>query len=98
MKNFRTYDLAVTFYHSSKNTKLPSYLKSQFLRASSSVVLNLREGSAKRSSLDRKRFYNISYASLKECQSILDLEPDTHLQNQADILAAHLFKLWKNCR
>jgi len=94
MTTFRTYDLAVKFYKKSRDAKLPHYLKQQLLRASSSVALNLREGSAKPSPLERKRFYKMAYASLKECQSILDLEADDSMIQSADKLGAHLYKLW----
>jgi four helix bundle protein len=94
-REFRTYDLAVSFYHDCKHAKVPSYLKNQLLRASSSVALNLREGAAKASPLDRKRFYGIAYASVKECQAVLDLECDHKLNQAADKLAAHSYKLWR---
>ncbi len=41
MRNFRTYDLAVQFYRATKSMELPGHLRSQLLRAASSVVLNL---------------------------------------------------------
>jgi four helix bundle protein len=93
MTNFRTYDLAVDFYKSSRNTQLPYYLKNQLLRAASSVALNLREGAAKRSKAERKKYFGIAYSSLKECQCVFDLEPEETLSQKADILAAHLYKL-----
>lgn len=93
MQTFRTYHLAVEFYHLAKDARLPHYLKQQLLRAASSCVLNLREGAAKQSPLDRRRFYGIAYASLKECQAVLDLEPDQRLLVIADKLGAHLYRL-----
>jgi four helix bundle protein len=93
MTKFRTYDLAVDFYKSCRNTQLPYYLKNQLLRAASSCALNLKEGSAKRSKAERKKYFGIAYASLKECQCVFDLEPEKHLSKKADILAAHLYKL-----
>lgn len=93
MKSFRSYELAVVFYHSCKKFQIPCYLKNQLMRASSSVALNLREGAAKKSIPDRRRFYRIAFASLKECQSIFDLEPHSQLMKQADVLGAHIYKL-----
>jgi len=56
-----------------KNLKTPIYLKDQLLRASSSVALNLAEGSAKQSRKDQARFYQIALGSLKESEAILIL-------------------------
>jgi len=93
MKNFKTYQLALTFYKNAKHIKLNGPIRDQFERASLSVVLNLSEGSAKFSRKDRKRFYNIALGSLRECQSILDIIENTNLIKEADILGAHLYQL-----
>ena len=95
MKNFKSYTLAVEFYKLTKTLKLPSYLKEQLSRASSSIALNLAEGAARRTSKDQNRFFQISFASLRECQAILDLAElqDTKALALADKLAAHLYKL-----
>ena len=97
MKNFRTYNLAVEFYKKSKNLVLPRHLKEQFSRASSSIALNLAEGSGKSSRLDTRRFYQIAFGSLRECQSIIDLveSKDSEINKCLDTLAAHLYKLIK---
>src|SRR5262245_31427339 len=73
MKNFRAYDLAVSFYRFAARLELPRHLKEQLLRAASSIVLNLAEGNGRRTRADRKRFFVIAFASLRECQAILDL-------------------------
>ncbi len=97
MKNFRTYQLAVEFYKKSRNLNLKGNLKNQFDRASSSIVLNLAEGSGKFSQRDKCRFYKIAFGSLRECQSILTItdnetnEISLHLDN----VAASLYKLIK---
>ena len=96
--NFRSYNLAVQLYKAAKSIELPHGLKDQLMRASSSVALNLREGSAKPGPKERRRFYLIAFASLREVQAIIDLETDrcVKLIDQADTLAAHLYKLTRS--
>ena len=100
LKNFRTFQLAVQFYHLSKNLKLPKYLADQLKRAASSVVLNLAEGAGRHTKADQKRFFDIAFGSLRESQAILDLTLDssTEVSQLGDILAAHLFCLIKSCK
>ena len=73
MKNFRTYDLAVSFYQATERLKLGSHLRNQLLRASSSTVLNLAEGRGRKTGSDQKRFFQIALGSHRECQAILEL-------------------------
>lgn len=73
LKTFRTYQLAVDFHRACKTLRLPGYLKAQLLRASSSVALNVAEGSAKPTAPDQRRFYAIALGSLRESQAALDL-------------------------
>jgi four helix bundle protein len=73
MTNFKTYQKSIEFYHLCRKLILPSYLKTQLLRASSSITLNLAEGAAKFSKIEQRKFYRISYSSLKECDAIFDL-------------------------
>ena len=98
MKNFRTYDLAKTFFQECQKVKLSGAAKNQFERAVLSIVLNLAEGSSRSSRKERKRFYEISYGSFKEVQVILELYPTqtATLNSLSDILGAHLYKLWRN--
>lgn len=98
MKTFRTLDLAVEFYGKVENLKVPSHLKDQLLRASSSVSLNLAEGNAKFSYRDKKRIYQIAMGSLRETQTILKLAKidDLDILNAADRLGASLYKLLKS--
>ncbi|MCB0317722.1 MAG: four helix bundle protein [Bdellovibrionales bacterium] len=95
--NFRTYQLSVSFYHGCVALKLPSHLRNQLDRAASSVSLNLAEGSGRSSKKEQRRFYDIAFASLRECQAVLDLvlEPVEELKDLADKLAAHLYCLIK---
>lgn len=48
-------------------------LKSQLQRASSSIILNIAEGSMKKSDAEFNRFISISIGSLSEVVAILDL-------------------------
>jgi four helix bundle protein len=99
MKNFRTYQIAVSFYRLAAALKLPRHLRDQLSRASASVVLNLAEGSGRSSKADQKRFFDIAFASLRESQAILELASccPVHTIECADKLAAHLSKLIKSC-
>ena len=72
-------------------------MKDQLLRASSSVALNIAEGSGKRTPKDQARFYAIALGSLRECQAILEIEDidSIQLKELADQIGAILFKLSK---
>ena len=93
--NFRSYQVAVQVFQGARTLQLPSYLKDQCLRAASSVVLNLAEGSGKDSPADRKRFYQIALGSTREVQSIFDIADrvPASLRQQADLLGACVYKL-----
>ena len=87
--------MAKEFHWSCKSLKVSRFLQDQLLRASSSVVLNIAEGSGKRTAPEQRRFYGIALGSLRECQAILDLEriENPKLLNLADQLGAILFTL-----
>ncbi len=73
---------------------MPTHLRSQFLRAASSIVLNLSEGAGRNSIDDKKRFFSIALGSTRECQSILDLlDAKQELVKLADRVAACLWVL-----
>lgn len=93
-KNFRTYKLAVEFYHLTGTLQVESHLRMQLSRAASSIVLNLAEGAGRSYGKDQARFFQIAFGSLRECQAILDLARNSSqaLEN-ADILAAHIYRL-----
>lgn len=93
--NFRSYQVAVEVFKQARSLQLPGYLKDQCLRAASSVVLNLAEGSGKDSPADRKRFYQIAMGSTRELQAILDLvdHAPAQLRERADHLGACVYKL-----
>ncbi len=97
MKNFRTFQLAVSFYRQIQCQKLPSALQSQLDRAASSIALNLAEGRGRNSYKDQLRFFHIALGSLRECEAILTLAnlTETPIWKTLDSLGAHLFKLIK---
>jgi four helix bundle protein len=74
LNDFQAFQISKQLYIACKGLKLPSFLKEQLLRASSSVALNVAEGSGKWTGKDQKRFYSIAYGSLRECEAILELE------------------------
>ena len=100
IKNFRAYNLAVDFNRLANAIKLPCHLKDQLSRAASSICLNLAEGSARRTSVDQRRFFYIAFGSLRECEAILDLSSEENVEAKAlaDKLAAHIYCLIKRVR
>ncbi len=100
LKDFRTYQIAKEFHQiiSLREKEIPGYIRNQLLRASSSVVLNLAEGSGKNSKRDKLRFYWIAMGSLRESQASLELagaKLHQDLLQQSDHLAANLYCLIK---
>lgn len=73
-------------------------MKDQLNRASLSVVLNLSEGSAKTSLKDRKRFYEIAFASHRETQTLFDLIENQELILISDKLAGGLYNLIRSLK
>ena len=94
LSNFHTYNLSVQLYKMGKNIIMNANLKNQFERAASSVVLNVAEGSGRKTVADRNRFFSIALGSLCEIQAILDLlDIDGDILLVADRLGACLWKL-----
>ena len=95
MKNFRTYQLAVRFYKECRTLPLKGSIKEQMKRASSSIALNLAEGSGRISRKDQRRFYLIALGSLRECQAVLhlEIEEDSPILHTADSLGASIYRL-----
>ncbi|MEQ1877802.1 MAG: four helix bundle protein, partial [Bdellovibrionia bacterium] len=94
---FRTYQMALSLHRECEKLRVASYLKDQFLRASSSVVLNLAEGSAKPTVKDRAKFYRIALGSFREVQAVLDIAGNESLRARADAVGASLYSLCRSC-
>ena len=97
--NFRTYNLAVSFYRLSQSHVCARHLKEQLSRAASSIVLNLAEGAGRATKADQKRFFHIALGSLRECEAILTISTTSskEILKASDVLGAHLYKLIKSC-
>ncbi len=98
MENFRTLKLSKQFYRVAKSEKMPRHLKDQFMRAAASISLNLSEGNAKSSTREKLRYFEIAYASFRECQTALELEglDSKDLIRVSDHLGACLYKLTRS--
>lgn len=86
---------AKLFYIECKTLRLPKALREQLTRASSSIALNVAEGSGKPTLADRRRFYAIALGSLRECQAIIAIEDQgtPKLNSLSDDLGAMLFRM-----
>jgi len=60
LKNFKTYQLSLEFRKLCLKLEIPSHLRDQLFRTSSSVALNLAEGSAKPSKRSSKVLFHSS--------------------------------------
>ena len=97
MKQFRTHSLAVEFYRDIQNVQIQCQMKDQLLRASASIALNLSEGYGRLMRKDKLRFYRIAFGSIREVQSICEMENlSANLKMKIDIIAAHCWKLIHN--
>ena len=78
-----------------KQLKVHPILQDQLIRASSSVALNIAEGSGKRTPADQRKFYSIALGSLRECEAVVELEEiqNAALNDLINHLGAMLFKL-----
>jgi len=60
----------------------------QIRRASTSVSLNISEGSSRKSNAERKRYYEISRGSVVEIDSIMDLCSDLQYSSKTEMQEA----------
>ena len=96
MHEFRTLTLSKQFYKDVKRTKVKSYVRDQLYRATFSICLNLSEGNNRRGG-DRRRLFTYALTSLREVQTIIEVEELDHLSGKADQLGASLYRLTVNC-
>lgn len=82
------------------------YWKSQFRRASISIVINIAEGTGRFTSAGQKYFYTIARGSIYECVALLEIAVDVYRMNKGDYeqfislyeeLSKMLFALMKRC-
>jgi four helix bundle protein len=92
---FRTLEIAIEFARVCNVIKVPRHLRDQLDRSSSSVALNLAEGSAKNSRADRNRSYRIALGSFRESETILRISDAAKgdLELLTKKLAGHLTNL-----
>jgi len=64
--------------------KYQSSLGDQLRRASLSIVLNIVEGGARKSTNEKRQFLNISFASLKETKYLVCFAKEFQLISQTD--------------
>ena len=62
-----------------KNPAYDRNLKDQLLRASTSIMLNIAEGSGRWFPRDQRRYFNIARGSALECIAIFDIIEDLKL-------------------
>jgi four helix bundle protein len=98
LSNFRTYEFAVQFARECRKLNAPRDLQDQLNRASASIALNLKEGSARHTRKDRHRFYRTSFGSFRECEAIFDIMDlkSEHLKRLSDMLGGSLNRLCRS--
>jgi four helix bundle protein len=93
MHKLRCLKEATELYQMVKKIRLRPFMKDQLLRATSSIALNLSEGNARRTLKDKRRFFNIAYASTREVQTICTLEGHDDIFKKADHIGGMIFCL-----
>lgn len=92
----RVLENAIIQYKEIKKMKFKGEFRSQIERAALSVALNLSEGNARQSIKDKKKFFNISYASNREVQTLLQLSDKVELCRNCDRISAQLYCLQRS--
>jgi four helix bundle protein len=95
---FRTLETAIEFAKVCQRLQVAWHLRDQLARSSSSVALNLAEGSAKPTVGDRYRSYRIALGSFREAETILQIASinQPEIQTLTKKLAAQLTALCKS--
>ena len=87
-RRFKVYQDAKTYnvhlFHLTKN--FPLNLRSQIIRSSLSILLNIAEGSAKKSDKDFNRYIENSLGSVNETVAGLELAYELKLLSQVEFL------------
>src|SRR5690606_258567 len=92
---FITLELSMEFVKDCRNLDMPYAEKDQLRRASMSIALNLAEGAGRFSRKEKRRFYRMAYASLKECRTLLEIiyDENNNASIKADSIGAKIWKL-----
>lgn len=94
MKGFTTFEIALRFYKNCQSLKIKNRnIRDQFERASLSIILNISEGYGRATEKDRRRFYVISFGSLRETQCLLKILGESRLLEDSDTVARYLYQL-----
>lgn len=73
-----------------QNTKFDRVIRDQLSRASTSILLNIAEGSGRFSRRDQRKFFIIARASGMECIALFDVIEDLELLCKKDCQAYQL--------
>jgi len=89
--------LSVDVYEFLKVSKIDKALKGQLQRASTSIALNIAEGSGRFTQKDKKSFYTNARSSVLECVAIFQilLKNKTLEQEEYDVFYANLEEIAK---
>ncbi|MCB9093190.1 MAG: four helix bundle protein [Halobacteriovoraceae bacterium] len=71
-------------------------IRNQFERCSLCIVLNVAEGAGRITERDRRKFFSITFRSLRETQCLLMILQQDHLLTDSESVAACLYKLIQN--
>jgi four helix bundle protein len=90
---FLALDKATELYWQCEKLRLREPIKSQLLRASLSIALNITEGSGRVHFKDRRRFYSIAMGSLRETQCLIRILRNEELAREYDRLGGLIYGL-----
>lgn len=94
MQNFKTFQVALSFYQKCEKIEIKNKnIRDQFERASLSIILNISEGYGRATEKDRRRFYTIAFGSLRETQCLLKVMNQHQLYQESDAVAGYLYRL-----
>ena len=82
----------ISVFNLIKNSNYDFSINRQLRRAALSIMLNIAEGSGRRTNPDKSRFYTISRGSVFECAAIIDLLKELYIDDNEQ-LQKHTVKL-----